>query len=82
MMKRPGNSLMLVFDGVAAPHERDEARAWLLSLEEDNVAMRADIAQLCEALRSVRGVQTIGEMQRLQHIRRVAQARWGIEAAP
>ena len=82
MMKRPGNSLMLVFDGVAAPHERDEARAWLIALEEDNAAMRADIAQLCEALRGVRGSQTIGEMQRLQRIRRAAQARWGIDAAP
>ena len=28
------------------------------------------------------GVQTIGEMQRLQRIRRAAQARWGIDAAP
>ena len=82
MMKRPGSALMLTFDGVAAPHERDEARAWLISLEEDNAAMRADIAQLCEALRGVRGSQTIGEMQRLQRIRRAAQARWGIDAAP
>ena len=39
MMKRPAvGTLMLTFDRVAAPHERDEA-AWLIALEEDNAAI-------------------------------------------
>ncbi len=45
-------------------------------LRADLVAAQADVKQLCEVLQFLQHLTTVGEMNKLQRIRRAAVERW------